>query len=72
VKPSKEKVLCLAVGLRLNLDETVDFLRLAGYAFSPISQTDVVVKYFIIHKDYSVMKIDITLFDYGLDPLSNG
>jgi len=72
VKPSKEKVLCLAVGLRLNLDETVDFLRLAGYAFSPISQTDVVVKYFIIHKDYSVMKIDITLFDYGLAPLSNG
>ncbi len=72
VKPSKEKVLCLAVGLRLNLDETVDFLRLAGYAFSPVSQTDVVVKYFIIHNDYSVMKIDITLFDYGLDPLSNG
>ena len=32
VKPSKEKVLSLAVGLRLNLDETVDFLRLAGYA----------------------------------------
>ncbi len=72
VKPSKEKVLSLAVGLRLNLDETVDFLRLAGYAFSPISQTDVVVKYFIIHEDYNVMKIDITLFDYGLDPLSKG
>ena len=72
VKPSKEKVLSLAVGLRLNLDETVDFLRLAGYALSPISQTDVVVKYFIIHEDYNVMKIDITLFDYGLDPLSKG
>ncbi|WP_026529262.1 macro domain-containing protein [Butyrivibrio sp. VCD2006] len=72
VKPSKEKVLSLAVGLRLNLDETVDFLRLAGYALSPISQTDVVVKYFITHKDYNVMKIDVTLFDYGLDPLSKG
>ncbi len=72
VKPSKEKVLSLAVGLRLNLDETVDFLRFAGYALSPISQTDVVVKYFIIHEDYSVMKIDITLFDYGLDSLSKG
>lgn len=72
VKPSKEKVLSLAVGLRLNLDETVDFLRLAGYALSPISQTDVVVKYFIVHKDYSVMKIDVALFDYGLDPLSKG
>ena len=71
VKPSKEKVLALAVGLRLNLDETTDFLRIAGYALSPISQADAVVEYFIEHEDYSVMKIDIVLFDYGLDPLSN-
>ena len=70
VKPSKEKVLALAIGLRLNLDETVDFLRIAGYALSPISQTDAVVRYFILHEDYNVIKIDIVLFDYGLDPLS--
>lgn len=72
VKPSKEKVLALAVGLRLNLDETVDFLRLAGYALSPISQTDVIVEHFIKRGDYNVMKIDIVLFDYGLEPLSKG
>jgi O-acetyl-ADP-ribose deacetylase (regulator of RNase III)/transcriptional regulator with XRE-family HTH domain len=72
VKPSKEKVLALAVGLQLNLDETVDFLQLAGYALSPISQTDAVVEYFIENQDYNVMKIDIVLFDYGLDPLSKG
>ena len=71
MKPSKEKVLALAVGLRLNLDETVDFLRIAGYALSPISQTDAVVEYFIWHQDYNVIKIDIVLFDYGLEPLSN-
>ncbi len=70
VKPSKEKVLALAVGLRLNMDETIDFLKLAGYALSPISQTDAVVEYFIEHEDYNVLKIDIVLFDYGLDPLS--
>ena len=72
VKPSKEKVLALAVGLRLNMDETIDFLKLAGYALSPISQTDAVVEYFIEHEDYNVLKIDIVLFDYGLDPLSKG
>ncbi len=72
VKPSKEKVLALAVGLRLNLDEAVDFLRFAGYALSPVSQTDVIVEYFIKHGDYNVMKIDIVLFDYGLEPLSKG
>ena len=71
VKPSKEKVMSIAVGLRLNLDETIDLLKVAGYAFSPVSQTDTIVKYFIEHKDYNVLKIDIVLFDYGLDPLSN-
>lgn len=72
VKPSKNKILALAVGLHLNLDETIDFLQLAGYALSPISQTDIVVEYFIEHEDYNVIKIDIVLFDYGLDPLSKG
>ena len=69
VKPSKEKVLALAVGL--NIDETVDFLRIAGYALSPISQTDKVVEYFIRNEDYNVIKIDIVLFDFGLEPLSS-
>lgn len=70
VKPSKEKMLALSVGLRLNIDETIDFLRIAGYALSPISQTDIIVQYFIRRQDYNVLKIDIVLFDYGLDPLS--
>lgn len=70
VKPSKEKVLSLAVGLRLNVDETIDFLRIAGYALSPVSQTDVIVEYFIRKQDYNVMRIDIVLFDYGLPLLS--
>lgn len=70
VKPSKEKMLALAVGLKLNMDEAVDFLKAAGYAFSPISQTDLVVEFFIRRHDYSVIKIDIALFEYGLEPLS--
>ncbi|SDB57549.1 macro domain-containing protein [Butyrivibrio sp. INlla16] len=70
VNPSKEKMLALAVGLHLNMDETVDFLRLAGYAMSPISQTDAVVEYFIRKQEYNVMRIDIVLYEYGLDPLS--
>jgi len=72
VKPSKDKMLALAVGLRLNMDEVVDFLRIAGYALSPIPQTDTVVEYFIRKQEYNVLKINIVLFDYGLEPLSNG
>jgi O-acetyl-ADP-ribose deacetylase (regulator of RNase III)/transcriptional regulator with XRE-family HTH domain len=70
VKPSKEKVLALAVGLRLNMDEAEDFLRLTGYAFSPISQTDAVVAFFLKKEEFNVAMIDIVLFDYGLDTLS--
>ena len=72
VKPSKDKMLALAVGLRLNMDEVVDFLRIGGYALSPISQTDTVVEYFIRKQEYNVLKINIVLFDYGLEPLTNG
>ena len=71
-KPTKETVLALAIGLKLSMDETIDFLKIAGYALSPISQTDLVVEYFIEHSDYSVIKINMVLFDYGLNPLSNG
>ena len=59
VNPSKEKVIALAIGLHLNIDETKDILKVAGYAFSPYSQTDIVVKYFINNKDYNVIKLDI-------------
>lgn len=69
VKPSKGKVMALALGLRLNRDETEDFMRLAGYALSPISQTDKIVERFIENRDFNVIKVDIVLFDYGLDPL---
>ena len=71
VNPSKEKVIALAIGLHLNMDETKDILKIAGYAFSPFSQTDTVVKYFINNKDYNVIKLDIFLYDFGLDPISS-
>ncbi len=71
VSPSKEKMLALAVGLRLNLDEATDLLRFAGYAFSPISQVDNIVEYFIRKRIYNVIEIDITLFERGLKPLTS-
>lgn len=71
VNPSKEKVIALAIGLHLNMDETKDILKIAGYSFSPFSQTDTVVKYFINNKDYNVIKLDILLYDFGLDPISS-
>lgn len=71
VTPSKAKILSLAVALRLNMDETIDFLRMSGYAFSPFSQVDKIFEYFIRNEMYDIYKIDIVLFDYGLPTLIN-
>lgn len=71
VTPSKTKILSLAIALQLNLDETIDFLRMSEYAFSPFSQVDKIFEYFIRNKIYDIYRIDIVLFDYGLPTLVN-
>ena len=64
--PEKIKALCLCVGARLNLDETKDLLARAGYAISPADLTDIIFTFFIEHKYYDVMEIDIQLEEHGL------
>ena len=49
------------------MDEAEDFLGWRGYAFSPISQTDAVVAFFLKKEEFNVAMIDIVLFDYGLE-----
>lgn len=69
INPTKEKLLCISIALRLNLDETTDLLRYSGYALSPCSKTDLIFEYFIMREDYDIYSIDIMLFDYGLPSL---
>lgn len=69
INPTKEKLLCISVALKLNLDETTDLLRYSGYALSPCSKTDLIFEYFITRGDYDIYSIDIMLFDYGLPSL---
>ena len=64
--PEKIKALCLCVGARLNLDETKDLLARAGYALSNSDFTDIIFSFFIEHKYYDVMEIDIQLEEHGL------
>lgn len=71
VAPSKTKILSLAIALHLNMDETVDFLRMSGYALSPFSEVDRIFEYFIRNKIYDIYRIDIMLFDCGLPTLVN-
>ena len=64
--PKKPTALALCVALKLNLDETTDLLGRAGYALSPSSKTDLIVRYFIEHETFDMYTIDTVLDQYGL------
>ncbi|MBR5731850.1 MAG: macro domain-containing protein [Lachnospiraceae bacterium] len=63
--PSKSTALALAVALKLNLDDTKDLLSRAGYALSPCSRQDVIVRYFIEKEAYDIYEINVALFEHG-------
>ncbi len=66
--PKKKTALALAVALKLSLAETEDLIARAGYALSPSSRFDMIIKFFITHSDYDIYKINATLFAYD-EPL---
>ena len=63
-KPRKTTAVALALALRLNLDETKDFIGRAGYAFSPSSKFDLIIEYFIDNQVYDFMTINLALFEH--------
>ena len=70
-QPSKGTALALAISLHLNLDETLDLIRRAGFTLSHTIKSDVIVEYFIKEKFYDVDEINIQLHDRGLAQLNN-
>ncbi len=67
--PERKKLLCIAVGMSLNLDEVQTLLKCAGY--SPLYVKlpfDSIVLYGVCKK-LSVVEINELLFEYGLETL---
>ena len=69
--PSKRTALALAVALELNVKETDDLLKRAGFALSHSQKFDVIVEYFLVNKNYDIFKINEVLFQYD-QPLLGG
>ena len=70
-RPSKATAVAFAIALELNLDETVVFLRKAGYALSHSAKFDVIVEYFIVKGRYNLRELNEALYEFD-QPLVNG
>ncbi len=67
--PERKKLLSLAVGMSLNLDETQTLLKAAGYSALYVKiPFDSIVIYGICEK-LTVIEINQMLFEYGLETL---
>ncbi|MGI6578015.1 MAG: macro domain-containing protein [Eubacteriales bacterium] len=69
--PSKRTAIALAIAMELDLNETEDLLRRAGYTLSHSYKFDVIVEYFIIKGKYDIFEINEVLFQYD-QPLLGG
>lgn len=67
--PDRKKLLCLAIGMNLNLDEVQTLLKCAGYPTLYVKRPfDSIITYGICKK-LSVVEINELLFKYDLETL---
>jgi transcriptional regulator with XRE-family HTH domain len=64
-KPSRDTAIALSIALKLDLEDTIDFLSRAGYTLSHSNKKDVVIEYFIREKHYNIFDINEVLHRLG-------
>lgn len=67
--PDRSKLLCIAIGMGLPLQEVQLLLRQSGYAPLYVKNPFDCIIAFGIHKGYKLIKINGLLYEYGLDTL---
>ena len=67
--PERKKLLCLAIGMELNLDEVQSLLKCAGYSPLYVKLSFDSILLYGICKKLSVVEINELLFEYHLETL---
>ena len=63
-KPTKPTAIALALALELDLEATRNLIGRAGYALTNSSTFDLIIRYFIEHKQFNVIEINIALYEF--------
>ena len=66
---NKDTIISLGVGLSLTKEDLNDLLISKGFVIEPSIVANLIVCYFLDHKDFDIYKINSTLFQYGFKPL---
>lgn len=66
---TKPTVIALAIALELNLEQTIELMKRAGFAFQNNKQFDRLIIDFISQKEYNIDIINAALADAGLNEL---
>ena len=69
--PTKETSLAFAIALHLDLEETADLIKRAGYTISHSSESDLIVEFFIERGMYNIDDINDQLDLRGHKTLTN-
>lgn len=68
-KPERNKLLCLAFGMGLNLDETQELLKISGYSQLYIKKPFDSVIIYAICNQLTIMDTNNLLYDYDLETI---
>lgn len=68
-KPKKEILVLLCFGLKLKVEQALDFLSKKGYSLSYGIKKDVIIRYFLEKENYNIDEVNLALKDYGFSKL---
>ncbi len=63
-RPTKKTAIAFALALELDIKETEELISRAGYTLSHSNKFDIIVEYFILHRNYDIYELNEVLFTF--------